>query len=75
MLAERNWVTTAFSRKVGDNPDNNFTILQQHFAAANGEPNHPYCITAALQVRQERPSLDPQPCRSGQNTDPQPPDQ
>lgn len=63
----RHWLTTAFAKEADDDPAKNVTILQQQLGPADGEPNHPYCSTAALQARRQRPSYDTQPCQTSES--------
>ena len=39
----RHWALIAVARPAGSSPDSHFTIPEQHFGPADGEPNHAYC--------------------------------
>ena len=39
----RHWALIAVVRQSGSRPDGHFTLPEQHFGPADGEPGHPYC--------------------------------
>ena len=39
----RHWAHISLARPAGSDPNSHFTIREQHFGPANGEPNHPEC--------------------------------
>ena len=44
----RHWALIAVARQAGSNPDSHFTIAEQRFGPADGEPNHPCCQDIVL---------------------------
>ena len=39
----RHWALIAVAQQVGSRPDSHFTLVDQLFGPADGEPSHPYC--------------------------------